>query len=92
MKNKKASNISLLSKMSASPEAQVGLEKDLLQILDYIEKLDEVDVEGVVPFYHPHDLTLRLRPDQATDVAGPQALKGSEGYENRLVRVPRIIE
>ena len=92
MSDKKTNNISTLSKMSVSPEAEASLQKDLQQILGYIEKLDELDVEGVDPFYHPHDLTLRLRADKAADVSGPEALQGSEGYENRLVRVPRVIE
>ena len=92
MSDKNINNISILSKMSVSPEAEASLQKDLQPILGYIEKLDELDVEGVEPFYHPHDLTLRLRADKAADVSGQQALQGSEGYENRLVRVPRIIE
>ena len=89
---KKILSISNLSRLSIPDEAQDGLENDLEGILSYIQKLDEVDVEGVEPFYHPHDLTLRLRPDRTEQVAGPESLEGSAGYSERLVRVPRIIE
>lgn len=92
LENRNISNISSLSKLKVSAEEWAGLEKDLTQILGYMEKLDEVEVNDVEPFYHPHGLTLRLRADRAAEVAGPQALEGSEGYENRLVHVPRIIE
>ena len=65
---KKVLSISNLSRLSIPDEAQDGLENDLEGILSYIQKLDEVDVEGIEPFYHPHDLTLRLR-DRTEQVA-----------------------
>ena len=82
----------MLSRIQIEPEEAEDLKKDLDQMLGYVERLGELELSGVEPFYHPHDLTLRLRPDETEDVAGPRALEGSVGYHNNLVRVPRIIE
>jgi len=92
MPNKNIHNISNLSKLHISDAEAKDLEKDLQGILGYVERLDKLDLLDVEPFYHPHDLTLRLRPDQTEKVAGTHAIAGSAGFENRLVRVPRIIE
>ena len=92
MSGKSINNISALSRVEVSDIEGGSLQKDLDQILGYIEKLGEVDVSEVAPFYHPHEMTLRLRPDEAQAVAGVNSLKASKGFENRLVRVPRIIE
>jgi aspartyl-tRNA(Asn)/glutamyl-tRNA(Gln) amidotransferase subunit C len=92
MSEKNIHNISNLSRLNISNAEVANLEKDLQQILRYVERLDELDLLDVEPFYHPHDLTLRLRPDETQKVAGTHAIAGSAGFENRLVRVPRIIE
>lgn len=92
MSEKNIHNISNLSRIHISDTEAKDLEKDLEQILKYVERLDELDLSAVEPFYHPHDLTLRLRSDHTETVAGTHAIAGSAGYENRLVRVPRIIE
>ena len=92
MSDKSISNISRLSKLSVSEAEAERLQKDLDQILGYIKKLDEIDVSQIEAFYHPHDMTLRLRADRVEKVAGTDALTGSRGYEARFIRVPRIIE
>ena len=92
MTDKNINDISALSKIEIQADEAEGLKKDLDQMLGYVKRLEELDLSGVEPFYHPHDLTLRVRPDAMEKVIGPKALQGSEGFHNDLVRVPRIIE
>ena len=92
MSDKNINDISYLSKIEILASEAEGLKKDLDQMLGYVKRLEELDLSGVEPFYHPHDLTLRVRPDSIENVVGPKALHGSEGFHEDLVRVPRIIE
>ncbi len=58
-------HIARLAKLDLSPEERVRLRKDLERILDYVETLKEVPVEGVDPLPYPHEGHFqRLRPDQ----------------------------
>ncbi len=70
-----------------------ALRLQLGRIVGFVEQLAEVDVEGVEPMTHAVPMTLPRRADEADpDVAGRRALTGSAGYQDGLVRLPRIVE
>ena len=66
---------------------------ELSNILDFVRQMEGVDTEGVVPMAHPLDATLRLRPDQVTEV-DQRALFQSIAplAEEGLYLVPKVIE
>lgn len=82
-----------LSRLSL-PEGELdGMLDQLNRIVGYVEQLSEVDVDGVEPMVHAVPTTLRHRADTAReDVVGRDALTGSAGYEDGLVKVPKIVE
>jgi len=58
--------IAQLSHFQLAPEEVKVLENQFEKILNYIEKLQEVDVNGVEPLYYPHEvIESYLREDQA---------------------------
>ncbi|WP_027349904.1 Asp-tRNA(Asn)/Glu-tRNA(Gln) amidotransferase subunit GatC [Halotalea alkalilenta] len=66
---------------------------DLTRILNMVDRLREVDTEGVAPLAHPLDATQPLRADEVTepdrrDVYQRCAPAVSEG----LYLVPRVVE
>lgn len=42
-------NVCILAKLSLSEEEKEKAKQDMQKILDYVEKLDELDTEGVEP-------------------------------------------
>jgi aspartyl-tRNA(Asn)/glutamyl-tRNA(Gln) amidotransferase subunit C len=56
--------IASLSRLELSDAEVVAMTHDMESILAYVESLEEVDVEGVVPMDHVHDAALILRPDE----------------------------
>ena len=77
----------------ALEERELGaLGAQLNDIVSYIEQLQEVDVEGIEPLFHAVPLELRRREDRVHEGIGRKALEGSVGYEEGLVKVPKIVE
>ena len=63
------------------------------KILQYVEKLEELDTEEVEPLSHVHDLTNVLRDDQSKQ--SPDREKHLENAPERkgpYFQVPRVIE
>ena len=51
-----------LAALDVNPAEFDALRNDLNNIIDLVQRLDEVDVEGIAPMAHPHDdVTLECR-------------------------------
>jgi aspartyl-tRNA(Asn)/glutamyl-tRNA(Gln) amidotransferase subunit C len=81
-----------LSRLELDDAEINSLQNDLSRIVEYVNQLKEVDVDGVECMTHAVPMSLRLREDQREDVLGQTAVAESAGFENGYVRVPKIIE
>jgi len=62
-------------------------------VLDYIEKLREVNVDGVEPTSHPLPLINVMRPDETkVGLHDDDAMRNAPLKSNDLFIVPKIIE
>jgi aspartyl-tRNA(Asn)/glutamyl-tRNA(Gln) amidotransferase subunit C len=69
------------------------MREELNAILSYIDKLKELDVEGVAPTSHAVPLVNVMREDEVTPcLPGDEMLANAPDRVGDLVRVPRIIE
>ncbi len=63
------------------------------RVLDYINKLKELDVEGVEPSYHVLDLVSVMRKDEVKEgLSNEEALANAPDAKDGFFRVPKIIE
>lgn len=81
-----------LARLALTEAEKEHLLADLDRIVEHISQLNEVDVENVKPLSHPGDNTLLLRDDEAHDGLGHECVKSSAGFEDGLIRVPKIID
>jgi aspartyl-tRNA(Asn)/glutamyl-tRNA(Gln) amidotransferase subunit C len=81
-----------LARLRTTDEEREALAAQLQRIVGYVEQLSEVDVAGVEPMTHAVPMQQRRREDATQKVVGRRALEGSAGYEDGLVRLPRIVE
>lgn len=82
-----------LARLRFTPEEEEDLANDLSRILDYVEKLEELDVSGVEPMSHVLDLHNVVRPDEPnTRIARAEALKNAPDADAEYFRVPRVID
>ena len=68
-------HIAQLARLGLSPQEIEKYQKDLSDILSYIDKLKEADIDGVNPFTHSIALSNVLRADQKIDRAPEEIVK-----------------
>ena len=82
-----------LARLSLSPQEEQQLGQQLGSILDYIDKLKEVDVSGVEPTAHAFPLVNVIRPDETRpSLSNEEALRNAPAKANGLFIVPKIVE
>ena len=81
-----------LAKLAPAPERVEQLRGDLVRILDMVQKLDDLDLEGVEPLRYVTGAEHVLRPDT---VGGHLDRKGAmvnaPDSDGEYFRVPRVI-
>ena len=71
--------VGILAKLDLSEEEKAGAKKDMESMLDYIDKLNELDTEGVEPMSHAFLTTNVYREDLVTN---------GDGHEDTLSNAP----
>ncbi len=82
-----------LARLALSPEEQKTLGAQLDNILGYIAKLREVNVDNIEPTCHAVPLVNVTRPDVARpSFTNEEALLNAPAKSNGLFVVPKIVE
>lgn len=86
--------LAALSSLQITDDEATVLQKDLDQILNYIDQLSEVNVEGIEPTYQVHPLETVVRADVVKDynVSQEAMLKNAPEKADDLIVVPKVIE
>lgn len=84
--------IAKLSKLEFNDKDIEDYRKDLSNILDFIELLNEVNVENVEPLFNVLDIKDRLRKDEiSNELSKEDFLNNSPEKDNEYIVVPKII-
>jgi aspartyl-tRNA(Asn)/glutamyl-tRNA(Gln) amidotransferase subunit C len=68
-------------------------ERDKLHILKMVEKLDELDTEGVAPLVYINEDVNVLRDDVVkNELTRPDALKNAPAQNGTFFKVPKVID
>ena len=82
-----------LARLDLAPDEQERLTGELDRILEYMDKLNELDTDGVEPLSHAVDVVNVLRPDKAVNHPRTEALlSNAPAREDDFLSVPKIIE
>lgn len=83
-----------LCRIDCTEEEQESLLKDLKQILDYIEQLQEIDTENVSPCNHVlENMVNVMREDVVGKVLDREAfLANAPSHIGGMIRVPPVIK
>ena len=73
-------NVCILAKLSLTEEAKEKAKQDMQKMLDYVEKLDELDTDGVEPLSHIFGYKNVFRDDIVTN---------SDNSEEMLANAPK---
>ena len=82
-----------LARIDLSPEEEVRIRPQMREILKYVHKLNELDVEGIEPTAHAVPLTNVMRKDEVLpSLSCDDALRNAPRQANGLFVVPKILE
>lgn len=85
--------VGILAKLELSGEEKGQAKKDMGSMLDYIDKLGELDTEGVEPMSHVFPVKNVFREDIVTNEdVRDEILKNAPGEKNGMFTVPRTFE
>ena len=85
-------NVCILAKLSLGEEAKAKAKQDMQKMLDYVEKLDELDTDGVEPLSHIFGDENVFREDVVTNGDGSEAtLKNAPEQKDGGFKVPKTI-
>ena len=82
-----------LALLNLKEDEKRKLQRDIERILEHINQLKEVDVEGVPPTYHPEEFTIPLREDVANmSSIACEIIKQAPQVKDNLIVVERVVK
>ena len=85
--------IARLARLKIEEERVEPMVAELNGILNWVEQLKEVDVEGVLPMTSAVDHRLKMRDDVVTEPNNADALMiNAPGGEDHFFVVPKVVE
>lgn len=85
--------VALLARLRLLPEELERLTVELQNILQYMDKLGELDTSQIEPFIQAVDISSEFREDVVTNTPNPDAILANAPAKTKtFFQVPKIIE
>ncbi len=82
-----------LARLSFTEEEKAKVQAEMTKIVSFIEKMNELDTEGVEPLIFMSDEINAFREDNAyTEITKEEALKNAPQKDSDYFKVPKVIE
>jgi aspartyl-tRNA(Asn)/glutamyl-tRNA(Gln) amidotransferase subunit C len=82
-----------LARLNFEGERKVEIKKDLERMLDFVDKLNELDTDGVKPLVYMTNEPLVLRKDEIGEELSQQnALKNAPSKDSDYFKVPKVLD
>ena len=92
LSKKEVEHIAWLAHIKLSDEEKALFTEQFNDILEYFNKIDELDTEAVEPTYHVLDLENVSRKDEVIpSLPTKEALKKVPKKEKKFIKAPRIV-
>ncbi|NND34430.1 MAG: Asp-tRNA(Asn)/Glu-tRNA(Gln) amidotransferase subunit GatC [Saprospiraceae bacterium] len=90
--NELISKLEVLARLKLQVHEREDLKRDLESILKMVDKLEEIDVEGIEPLTHLLPDSQLLRSDEIKDqLPTEQALTNAPEKQSPYFKVPKVI-
>jgi len=91
--NKLIQDIAKLSKLKFDDSAEEKMKADLEKMLAFVDKLNEIDTEGVDPLIYMSEEVNVLREDKITEETSQEdALKNAPEKDSDYFKVPTVLK
>ena len=86
-------NLAKLSRLQFNEQEKEIIKKDLQRMIEFVDKLQELDTTGVEPLMHMSDSVNVLREDIVQgSISRKEALKNAPDSDGVFIKVPKVIE
>lgn len=86
-------HIALLARLELTADEEQRMLGDLEEMLDYVDKLNQLDTDAVEPTAQVGDIGAAVRDDVVTNRADPDSiLANAPAAREQMFMVPKIIE
>ena len=86
-------NVAHLARLTFDTPAEQAMQQDLSRILDWMEKLREVDTTGVEPLIHPSEVAESWTDDvPRPPLPRAEALRNAPDHDGTFFCVTRVID
>lgn len=90
---KTVQKLATLAKLEFDETATISIQTDLTRLLDFVNKLNEVDTHGIEPLVYMLDENPTLREDVVLQTITQQgALKNAPDKDTDFIKVPKVIK
>ena len=91
--NKLIQDLSRLAKLKFDEKSAEKMKEDLDKIIGFVDKLSEIDTEGVEPLIYISEKVTVLRTDEiAHEVSQEDALKNAPQKDSDYFKVPTVLK
>jgi aspartyl-tRNA(Asn)/glutamyl-tRNA(Gln) amidotransferase subunit C len=82
-----------LARLEFNEDEKKEIKEDLQKMIGFIDKLNELDTNGVEPLLHMSDNVNILREDEVNGMISTRdALKNAPFHDDRFFKVPKVIK
>ena len=91
--NKLIQDIAKLSKLKFDDSAKEKMKSDLEKMLAFVDKLNEIDTEGIDPLIYMSEEVNVLREDKVSEeISQEDALKNAPEKDSDYFKVPTVLK
>ncbi len=82
-----------LSRLQFNESEKAEIKNDLQRMIGFVEKLNELNLDGVEPLMHMSEEMNVLREDEIKGSVSPEeALKNAPLHDDQFFKVPKVIK
>jgi len=86
-------NLAKLARLQFNEQEKEIIKGDLQRMIHFVDKLNELDTEGVEPLLHMTDAINVLREDEVKgSISREEALKNAPDADGTFFKVPKVIK
>lgn len=85
--------IAHLARLEFENEAKEEIKNDMNRMLDFVEKLNEINTDNIEPLIYMNPETNRLREDVVIqNITHKEALQNAPKHDTDYFKVPKVVE
>jgi len=90
--NELVDKLAHLAKLEFTGEKKERIKEDFQKMLNFVEKLKELDTDGVEPLIHVSDTVTEFRNDEVIEtISHAEALKNAPKADSDYFKVPKVL-